>query len=115
MDTKLVESTFAGSGSLDLMTAEMAMLDAVFLAESMDHANWSLLSTLCEQMPEGDLRDRFRAAVDAVEEQEDEHLEWARTTKERLVMLQATSSFAATAAATMEDVTARIASWFDGD
>jgi hypothetical protein len=40
MDTKLVESTFALNGSLDLMTAEMAMLDAVFLAESMDHANW---------------------------------------------------------------------------
>src|SRR4051812_30533526 len=43
MDSKLVESTFMLSGSVDLMTAEMAMLDAVFLAESADHANWKAL------------------------------------------------------------------------
>ena len=37
-DTSLVEATFMLGGSLDLVTAEFAMLDAVFLAESMDHA-----------------------------------------------------------------------------
>jgi len=115
MDTKLIESTFAGAGALDIMTAEMAMLDAVFLAESMDHANWSLLGKLCEKLPEGDLRDSVRAAVDEVEDQEDEHLEWARNTKERLVIMQATSSVMTTAAAKAEEVMARVASWFDGE
>ena len=43
-DTSLVEATFKLGGSLDLVTAEFAMLDAVFLAESMDHANWTSLA-----------------------------------------------------------------------
>jgi len=115
MDTKLIESTFAGQGALDIMTAEMAMLDAVFVAESMDHGNWSMLSKLYGQLPDGELRDAFSEAVDEVGAQEDGHLEWARTTKERLVMLQAKSSVMSTAAAKTEEMIARVASWLDGE
>ena len=49
MDSNLVESTFMLNGALDVMTREMAMLDAVFLAESMDHANWQLLAAARRQ------------------------------------------------------------------
>jgi hypothetical protein len=110
-DTKLVESTFALAGSLDLMTAEMAMLDAVFLAESMDHANWKLLGTLTSEMDRGELRDRFQAAVDEVEDQEDEHLGWATTTKERLVKMQAKSSMMASMGEKTEELIAKIRGW----
>ena len=89
MDSKLLESTFMLAGSIDLITQEMAMLDAVFLAESIDHANWKVLAQLGAQLPEGALREAFQRASDEVEQQEDEHLEWASQTKERLTMLLA--------------------------
>ena len=111
-DSKLLESTFMLAGSLDLVTAEMAMLDAVFLAESADHANWKTLSELVNSFPAGDLRDAFRTAVNEVEEQEDEHLEWASAMKSRMVKLQATSASKAKIGAVGEEFVARIKEWF---
>jgi demethoxyubiquinone hydroxylase (CLK1/Coq7/Cat5 family) len=113
LDTKLVESTFALGGGVDVMTQEMAMLDAVFLAETIDHANWSTLSKLTDSMADGELRDRFRAAVAEVEEEEDEHLDWAATTKQRMVMLQAEHGAVATMTAKAEELLARVRGWFD--
>jgi len=112
MNSKLVESTFMLSGSTDLMTQEMAMLDAVFVAESLDHANWHSLSELTSKMPAGPVRDRFQSAVNEVEAQEDEHLEWARTTRARLTQMQAESSLATTLGLKAEEMIARIQSWF---
>jgi hypothetical protein len=40
-DSMLLESTFLLEGSVDLMTQELVMLDAVLLAQAKDHANWS--------------------------------------------------------------------------
>jgi rubrerythrin len=111
-DSKLLESTFMLNGALDLMTAEMTMLDAVFVAESIDHDNWQGLSKLVDAMPGGAVRDAFRAAVEQVEAQEDEHLEWARTTRSRLVELQARSTLATTVSLKTEEVMAQIQSWF---
>jgi rubrerythrin len=88
-DALVQQSTFLGEGSVDPVTAEMAMLDAVFLAETVDHANWKTLARLTVALPEGDVRDAFQCAVDEVEQQEDEHLEWAKQTRERLVIVQA--------------------------
>jgi rubrerythrin len=85
-NARVLESTFMLSGTADLMTSEMAMLDAVFLAETLDHAHWHLLSRIVDGLPEGDLRESFRAAVDEVEEQEDEHVDWARSTKAQLIL-----------------------------
>jgi rubrerythrin len=112
MDSNLVESTFMLNGALDVMTREMAMLDAVFLAESMDQANWQLLSQLVDSM-EGDARETLRAAVEEVEGQEDEHLEWARSTKARLVTLQATGSMTATVGLATEELIARVQNWLN--
>jgi rubrerythrin len=110
-DSKLLEATFMGSGALDPMTAEMAMLDVVFIAESVDHANWQLLAQLTASMPAGDLRAAFQQAVDEVEAQEDEHLGWARDTKARLVKLQAESELATTIGLKVEEVVARVRAW----
>ncbi len=103
-DNKILESTFILDGSIDPMTSEMAMLDAVYLAESIDHANWQAMADLTTSMPEGALRDSFQGAVDKVEAQEDEHLEWARTTRARLVTLQAENGPAATVGIDIEEV-----------
>jgi rubrerythrin len=112
MDSKLLETTFMLNGAGDIMVEEMTMLDAVFLAESMDHANWHTLSEIVPSLPEGELRDRFQAAVSEVEEQEDEHLEWAKTTKLRMVKLQLESSLATSLGVKAEELLARIQSWF---
>jgi rubrerythrin len=112
MDSKLVESTYALAGSIDVMTAEMAMLDAVFLAESMDNANWVLLERLGGLLPDGPMKDQCRSATDRVRAQEEDHLTWALETKEKLVLLQAESSAMTTMTAKAEEIVARVRSWF---
>jgi rubrerythrin len=92
MNTHLIQGVVLAAGSADELPREMAMLEAVLLAETKDHADWSLLSSLCEQMSEGPARDALSQAVEEVEAEEDEHVAWARRTWERMTMMQATSS-----------------------
>jgi rubrerythrin len=112
-DARILESTFMLAGSLDVMTAETTMLDAVFLAESVDHANWSTMGELVSELPDGAMRDAAQRAVDEVEEQEDEHLSWARDTRAKLVKLRATTEVLPKVGATAEDLIAQVKSWFD--
>lgn len=111
-DTGLLESTFMLAGSIDLMTREMVMLDAVMLAEAKDHANWSGLSKMIDTFPEGDVRARVREAVAQVEPQEDEHLGWAQDMRHKMIAMQASSGPMTAAAAKAEEAVARIKDWF---
>jgi rubrerythrin len=108
MDTKLLESTFLGSGALDPLTADMAMLDAVFIAESVDHANWEAMGKIAQQLDEGELRTAFEEAVGVVEAQEDEHLGWARDMRTKMTMLQLDASLVAKGMAKAEELVARL-------
>jgi rubrerythrin len=92
MNTHLILGVVLGAGSADELPREMAMLEAVLLAETKDHADWSLLATLCDDLPDGPTREALRRAVAEVEPEEDEHVEWARTTWQRMTMMQAKSS-----------------------
>lgn len=112
-DMGLLESTFLLTGSVDLMTQELVMLDAVLVAEAKDHANWSCLSTLADQLPVGDVRAAFEGAVGQVEPQEDEHLGWAQDMRCKLVSLQANSGAAQTLGAKAEELMARIKGMLD--
>jgi rubrerythrin len=107
-DSRLLEATYATSGSVDPMNAEMALLDAVFIAESVDHANWQTFSVLVQELPPGDLREAAAAAAGEVEAEEDEHLGWASDMKQRLVLMQAKSSFMQTAGMKAEEMIARV-------
>jgi rubrerythrin len=111
--TGLLESTFLLTGSVDLMTQELVMLDAVMLAEAKDHANWSGLSKMVDMFPEGDVRSRVREAVAQVEPQEDEHLGWATDMRCQLVAAQAKSKAVQAVGETAEHIVARIKSWLD--
>src|SRR5918999_1400965 len=73
--SKLLESALLVDG-LAQPEIDCADLENVLLAETKDHANWHLLSQLAEQAS-GDIKKALQAAVDEVESQEDEHLEWA--------------------------------------
>jgi hypothetical protein len=108
----LVESTFLLGGSVDLMTQELVMLDAVLLAEAKDHANWSGLSQLVPELPEGEVRDAVRDAVDRVEPEEDDHLGWAQNMRTKLISAQVKSGAAQTATAKAEEMVARIQGLF---
>ena len=111
--TGLLESTFLLTGSIDLMTQELVMLDAVLLAEAKDHANWGCLAALAEGMPTGDIRDAFTNAVDQVLPQEDDHFGWVSETRCKLVSAQATSRAAQVVGEAAETVVSRIKKWLD--
>ncbi|MFO7280733.1 MAG: DUF892 family protein [Thermoanaerobacterales bacterium] len=111
-DTKLVESTSLLGGSLDVTTREMVMLQAVFLAESLDHAHWQTIAELADHLPDGDLKDRWARAVGEVGPEEDEHLEWARETMGKMVMLQAASGTMAAVGAKAEELVETVRGWF---
>jgi hypothetical protein len=115
MNAHLLQSTFLTDGALDPMSAEAAILDGVYLAESICQANWKTMRVLCESMDAGGLRDTFEAAVDEVEVQEDAHLEWPREMRQRLVLLQAKSSTMAAASEKAEELVARVRNWFASD
>ena len=90
--SKLLEVPGLLEGTADQATVELALLEAVVLAETKDHADWKLLQSLTDDMPEGDVREAFRAAVDQVEQEEDGHLSWAITAWEQMVTSQLKSA-----------------------
>jgi rubrerythrin len=67
---------------LSVAEAEISDLENVLLVETKDHANWHLLQQLTQAMP-GDQKQMLQTAIDAVEDQEHEHLSWARETLSR--------------------------------
>lgn len=57
----------------DAVAAEIVAGECVTLAETKDHLNWKLLRACARNLP-GDGAAALQAAVDEVEDQEDEHL-----------------------------------------
>ncbi len=112
-DTKLLESTFLLTGSVDVMTAEMVMLEAVMLAETIDRSNWEAIAALAESIPEGPIRDQMTGAVSEVLDEENEHLEWAFKTRLQMISLQTKSRTLTSAAGTAEQILDRVRSLFD--
>jgi rubrerythrin len=86
----LLESTWCLAGSVDAMTAELAMLEAVLLAEEKDRGNWELLDLLAAQMAAGDVRTQLEAAVATVLAQEEEHHGWAAQARTRMLFMGVT-------------------------
>lgn len=53
-------------------------LESVLLAETKDQADWSFLAQLAPQIEDAKMRSAVERAVNEVEAEEDEHLEWSR-------------------------------------
>lgn len=88
--SKLLESAVVVDG-LSQPEIELSDLENVLLAETKDHADWSLLARMASQADEsgldpGTLQAALSRAVAQVEQQEDEHLAWARETHARLAL-----------------------------
>jgi rubrerythrin len=101
----LLESTFLIAGSVDPATAELAMLEAVMLAEAKDRANWVVLAELGARLTDDALRAQFEALTSAVLAQEDEHYMWAADARATLVMSFALGTPAPTATTSPDDRT----------
>lgn len=86
-----LEGSFMLSGSVDLMDQEMAMLNAVVLAETIDSANWETLAALAEGLEGGEVKDAMNRAVERVLPQEVEHIDWPRQMRQQMMILQARS------------------------
>jgi hypothetical protein len=94
------------------MTQEMVMLDAVLMAETIDHANWTALAALVDDLPEGAARDSLADAVNEVLPDEDNHLEWARSMRTKMITVQAKGRSMAAVGAKVEELVERVRGWF---
>lgn len=71
--TALVKAMEMALAEGDPNAAQLVACECVVLAETKDHADWELL-TKCAEKATGTQRKVLQAAVDEVEDQEDEHL-----------------------------------------
>jgi rubrerythrin len=58
--------------------AQLNAIENIVLAETKDHADWELLGKIVRQTTDSHLREVLGPAVDTVEQEEDEHLNWTR-------------------------------------
>jgi hypothetical protein len=94
LNTHILGGVVLAAGSADILPREMAMLEAVLLAETKDHADWAFLAALVNDLDASPVRDALQDAVDRVEPEEDEHVEWARNTWTRMNTMQVHSTAA---------------------
>jgi rubrerythrin len=91
----VLESTYMLAGSVDLASAELALIEAVVAAEVKDRANWELLAELAALMQDGDVRKQLESVTAEVLEQEQEHFAWAAQARANLLLALATGRPAA--------------------
>jgi rubrerythrin len=82
---KLLEASMIVAG-LSQQEIETNDLENLLLAETKDHADWSLLEQLAQQVDDPEVKQALARAVAEVESQEDEHLTWARETLSQLCL-----------------------------
>lgn len=87
-NTKVLEGLLLSS-SVDVPTFDLALVDAVAVAEAKCHGNWMFLAGLVEELPESPTREAIAGAVDQVMEQEEKHYGWATTTRNELLRAMA--------------------------
>lgn len=110
-DTKVLESTFLLSGSVDAMTQEMVLLDGVLIALSTSSANWSAMIEMAGTLPEGEVKHTITDGVAEAAPVCNQALLWGRETKAELVKLQASSKMMAAAGAKAEEMIQSIRGW----
>jgi len=66
---------------------ELADAENILLAETKDHKDWEFLDAIGSKIPDDDARDVISEIVDEVEDEEDEHLEFAKKAVDKLANL----------------------------
>jgi hypothetical protein len=109
LDQGAVEATWILDGSLDILTRELAMLDAVVLAFTVDNSNWELLAELAGELG-GSAGSALTEVVEVVQPDVAANTAWAMQTRKRIVMMQAKHPVMAGVQATAEGAL----DWFKG-
>jgi rubrerythrin len=73
MGNSLVEAMKKAIAAGDMDAAQLVACECVVLAETKDHLDWHLLG-MCVEKLTGEKKKVLQAAIDEVEDQEDEHL-----------------------------------------
>ena len=80
-NTKVLEGLLLSS-SVDVAMFDVALVEAVAVAEAKCFANWTFLAELAPELAEGSAaRAAIESAVNAVMEQEEKHAGWATRTR----------------------------------
>jgi ferritin-like metal-binding protein YciE len=93
----LLESTWALGGSVDDVTEELTMIEAVMVAEAKCLGNWQILAALAEDMTaedatQGAIKRQFTDATTQVLAQEAGHYGWATEARTKLIYGLATGA-----------------------
>lgn len=108
LDQKMIES-FLAAGSADPLTLDLKGVEQVLLASTTCVANTSLLAELAEGLDEdSEARAAMETAVAALAPVQQQHLEWAASMQQTMVLTQAKSRLAQSVAAVAEGVAAKI-------
>jgi len=109
LDQGALEATFILDGSLDILTRELAMLDAVVLAFTVDNSNWELLTEIGGEL-DGPAGEAISQVVRVVQPDVAANTAWAMQTRKRIVLMQAKHPVMAGVQATAEAAL----DWFKG-
>ena len=85
---KVLESLLLSS-SVDVAMFDVALVEAVAVAEAKCFANWTFLAELAAELPDSASRTAIEEAVALVMEQEREHYGWATETRNALLRAMA--------------------------
>lgn len=91
MGAKIAEAAVMFPDGAHQEARELALLEAVVLAETKCHADWSFIQQLTDALPDSDAKNAFAWAVGEVGDQEDEHVGWTSSAWTNLVMARATN------------------------
>jgi rubrerythrin len=86
--TKLLEAALI-SDALAPQEIEASDLENIFLAETKDHADWQLLKQIGEQCDDPTIKRAIQQAVQEVEQEEDQHVQWAHDMLAKLCLQMA--------------------------
>jgi rubrerythrin len=86
--TKLMEAPMI-SDALAPAEIEVNDLENLLLAETKDHADWQLLRKIGEQCDDTQMKQAILQAVQEVEPQEDQHVQWAHDMLAKLCLQMA--------------------------
>jgi hypothetical protein len=109
LDQGALEATFLLDGSLDILTRELVMLDAVVLALTVDNSNWELLAEIADGLT-CPAAGALTAVVETVRPDVADNHAWALQTRKRIILMQAKHPVMAGAQATAEATL----DWFKG-
>jgi rubrerythrin len=82
--------TMTSSDGMRPQEVEINAIENIVIAETKDHADWQLLSHVARRSSDSHIRDVLKPAIDEVEPEEDQHLNWTAQQMAQLALMSLT-------------------------